>query len=163
MPKCAQNTAGRGPFGNSGGDFAGRTETAEKHSLTIGAVAQMFKVSTLSLRLFELRRMIRRERIGNERVYSWADCERIAVVVKARKAGLATGDLGPMLRAMNVRASVPVTEAGRLKCLALIRSLETQQQAIGNVLGELYRIDWELSDRLGVKDSGGADALADQA
>jgi hypothetical protein len=33
--------------------------------------------------------------------------------------------------------------------------LEEQQQAIGNVLGELYRIDWEVSARLGVKDSGG--------
>ena len=50
-------------------------------------------MSPLALRLFELRGLIRRRRAGHDWVYSWSDCERIALLVKARKAGLAAGAL----------------------------------------------------------------------
>jgi hypothetical protein len=40
---------------------------------------------------------------------------------------------------------------GRRQCLALIHALEAHQASIGNVLAELHRIDWELAERLGVK------------
>jgi hypothetical protein len=50
-----------------------------------------------------------------------------------------------------------VAERGRLDCLALLHALESRQQTIGNVLGELNRIDWELSERLGLANAGGAD------
>ena len=60
-----------------------------------------------------------------------------------------------MLNAMDPQILNPIAEAGRQKCLSLIHALESRQQAIGNILGELYRIDWELSERLGVKDVGG--------
>jgi hypothetical protein len=44
-----------------------------------------------------------------------------------------------------------MADRGRRECLALIQELENRQHAIGNVLGELHRIDWELAERLGVK------------
>ena len=154
MPKDVGNTAGLADDHYDG--FAGRSDMDGKHILTIGVVAKMFKVSTLTLRFFEWRGLIQRRHISNEWVYSWSHCERIAVLVKARKADLTTGRLQPMLKGMDEQASKPVIDAGRLKCLSLIHELEDRQQAIGAVLGELYRIDWELSDRLGVEDSGGA-------
>jgi DNA-binding transcriptional MerR regulator len=164
MSNGTRNTAGcRAVVDGCGDAAADQSHWSERHGLSIQVVAKMFKLSPFRLRLFELRGLIRRERRGNERVYSWSDCERIAVLVKARQAGLAFGDLAPILKAMDPQVSKPIAEAGRQKCLSLIHALERRQQTIGSVLGELYRIDWELSDRLGVKDSGGADAPFDRA
>jgi|SRR6185312_6080380 len=128
---------------------------AETAALTIGSVARMFKIPTLTLRYYELRGLVGRHRAGGERVYSWSQCERIALIVKARRAGLRLSDLRAVIVAMDERGARDAAEAGRQQCLSLIHILEAQQQAVGNVLGELYRIDWELSARLGVADSGG--------
>ena len=137
------------------GDTTDLPERAETTALTINSVARMFKIPVFTLRYYELRGLVRRHWSGGERIYSWSQCERIALIVKARRAGLALRDLQPVLVAMDEQAARSVAESGRLQCLSLINILEDQQQAVGNVLGELYRIDWELSARLGVKDSGG--------
>jgi DNA-binding transcriptional MerR regulator len=155
MSNGARNAAGRDAAVSGCGEATDQSGWLDKQSLSIGVVAKMFKTSTLSLRLLELRGLIRRERVGRDRIYSWSDCERIAVLVKARRVGLSSGDLKPMLKAMDEQATKQVSETGRLKCLSVIHALESRQQAIGHVLGELYRIDWEISGRLGVKDSGG--------
>ena len=130
-----------------------RPETAKNHILSLAVVAQMFKIPPLALRLFELRGLIRRHAAGNTWVYSWSDCERIALLVKARKAGLAVRDLAAVLKAMDEAAPNPVADEGRRQCLALIHKLESRKKFIGNALDELYRIDWELSERLGVEGS----------
>jgi DNA-binding transcriptional MerR regulator len=146
-----------------GADNDNRFAPNDKIALSIKNVAQMFKISSLSLRLYELRGLIRRERAGRTWVYSWSDCERIALIVKARQAGLRIRELKPVIVAMSKQSQLSVADAGRLQTIRLIQQLEGRQQAIGKVLGELYRIDWELSDCLGVKDSGGTDAGADRA
>ncbi|MGC1467506.1 MAG: MerR family transcriptional regulator [Pseudolabrys sp.] len=133
---------------------AGRQENA---TLSIGVVARMFRTSTLTLRLYELRGLIRRRRSGRDRLYSWFECERIALILKACCAGLRVSDIKRIIVGMDERSSRTGAEAGRQEAISLIHVLERRQQAIGNVLGELYRIDWELSRRLGVKSSGGAD------
>ena len=84
------------------------------------------------------------------------------MIVKARQAGLRIRDLKPVIVAMNKQSRLSVADAGRLQTIRLIQQLEGRQQTIGKMLGKLYRIDWELSDRLGVKDSGGTDAGADR-
>ena len=128
-------------------------DTAKNHILSLAVVARMFKIPPLALRLFELRGLIRRHLAGNVWVYSWSDCERIALLVKARKAGLTVRDLAAVLKAMDEEAPNPVADDGRLQCLALIHKLESRKKSIGNALDELYRIDWELSERLGVEGS----------
>lgn len=135
------------------GDAAGQPAAAENHILSIGVVARMFKISSLALRVYELRGLIRRRRTGNAWVFSWSDCERIALLVKARKAGVAVHDLAAVLRAMDEQAPNPVADDGRLQCLSLIHALESRKKNIGDVLEELYRVDWELSERLGVEGS----------
>jgi DNA-binding transcriptional MerR regulator len=158
MSDDARNTAGCSAAVAGRGESVGRSQAAEDQVLTIRVVAKMFRTPMFMLRLYELRGLIRRQRIGQELVYSWSDCERIALLTKARKAGLTVGELQPVIKAMGERVLLRVADRGRLQCLSLIHALESQQQATGNVLGELYRIDWELSERLGVKDSGGTDA-----
>jgi DNA-binding transcriptional MerR regulator len=133
------------------------------HTLTVGVVARMFNTSKLQLRLYEFRGLIRRKRDGRERVYSWYDCERIALIVKARRAGLAIGDLVPIIKAMEEYPQTAIADAARVKCLSLIHALEDHQRAARNVLGELYRIDWELSGRRGLKTPDGSSAADEQA
>jgi DNA-binding transcriptional MerR regulator len=123
----------------------------ESHILTLGVVARMFKISALALRFYELRALIRRERLGDAWVYSWSDCERIAMLVKARKVGVAVREFAAVLSAIDERASNPVANSGRQQCLSLIRALESRKKFINDLLDELYRVDWELSDRLGVE------------
>jgi DNA-binding transcriptional MerR regulator len=157
MSEIRGNTAGLEPATDKLGDAL--PETAKNQVLTIAAVAAMFKISTLTLRLLELRGLIRRREAGGDRVYSWADCERVALLVKARKAGFATRELAPVLKAMDASVPNAVADDGRLQCLFLIHALERRQQAISNLLGELYRIDWQLAERLNVADSGGLDEV----
>jgi DNA-binding transcriptional MerR regulator len=134
-------------------DYAAETLTfTQSHILSIREVSRMFGISTLTLRLYELLGLIRRERAGRERVYSWFDCERIALLIKARKARVALARLVPVIRAMNDGARPRVANAGRRKCLDLIHALERDQRHRSDVLGELYRIDWELAERLGAAD-----------
>jgi len=127
-----------------------------EYILTIRTVARMFKVSTLKLRLYECLGLIGRQRAGKDRVYSWFDCERIALIVKAGYAGLGIRPIRSIVRAMSEQSTSAAADAGRLRCLALIHDLESRQQLIGNVLGELYRIHRELSDRLEIRNPNGA-------
>jgi DNA-binding transcriptional MerR regulator len=136
----------------------------ERAALSIAAVARMFGVSTLTLRLYELRKLIRRERADRGWVYSWKDCERIALILKARKAGLGVAQIAAVILAMDERATIPVIQRGRLQCQTLIYALEVQQQAganasaelgridgeqtVADILAELDRIDYELAERL---------------
>jgi DNA-binding transcriptional MerR regulator len=145
MLNCNGNTGGCG-------ELTGQP-AAENQNLSITAVARMFKISSLALRVFEWRGFIRRTRVGDAWVYRWSDCERIALLVKARKAGVPVHELATVLRAMDDQSSNPIVDDGRLQCLSLIHTLEGRKKAIGDVLAELYRVDWELSDRLGVEGS----------
>lgn len=129
-----------------------------EYTLTIRTVARMFKVSTFKLRLYECLGLIRRQRAGRDRVYSWSECERIALIVKAGYAGLGVRPIRPIVRAMSERSTAAARDAGRFECLALIRKLESRQHLIGNVLDELYRIDRELSDHLETRSPSGATA-----
>lgn len=141
--------------GNSAacGDPAGQQGAAENPVLSIAVIAQMFKISPLRLRFFEWRGLIRRRRDGNAWVYSWSDCEKVALLMKARKAGLAVHEIAAVLRAMDDRTPKSAANDGRMQCLALIHGLEGRKKAIGDILAELYRIDWELAERLGVEGS----------
>jgi len=129
-------------------------------ALSLKAVAGMFKISPHTLRLYELRGLIRRVRCGRQWTYSWADCERIALIVKARKVGLSIRSIARIIKAMDVDAGTAKFEAGREQCLDLIRALELRKKDLHDVLGELHRIDWELSDRLPGKQATRNDPFA---
>jgi DNA-binding transcriptional MerR regulator len=118
------------------------------YQLSIGMVAQMFKISVLRLRLYEWRGLIRRECVDGRWVYSWPDCERIALIVKSRQAGIKLREIASIVAAMDQYGQRNVVEDGRHECIELIHTLEGHQQALGTVLHELYRVSWELSRRL---------------
>jgi DNA-binding transcriptional MerR regulator len=117
--------------------------------LSIGNIAKMFNVSRLALRNYEVRGLIkRRHRVGHTRVYGWADCDRIAFIIKGRKAGLTLAELAPILKAADEDASVDSMRAGRTACLELIDRLDRRRQALRDGLAELRHIHTLLSSKL---------------
>jgi DNA-binding transcriptional MerR regulator len=117
--------------------------------LSIGNVSKMFNVSRLALRNYEVRGLIkRRTRVGNTRVYSWADCDRIAFIIKGRKAGLTLAELGPILRAADEDAPAESIKAGRTACVELIDRLDRRRQALRDGLAELRHLHTLLSSKL---------------
>ena len=118
--------------------------------LSIGNVAKMFNVSRLALRNYEVRGLIkRRHRVGNTRVYGWADCDRIAFIIKGRKAGLSLTEIGPILKAADEDASPESIKSGRASCLDLIDRLDRRRQALRDALAELRHLHTLLSSKLG--------------
>jgi DNA-binding transcriptional MerR regulator len=105
--------------------------------LSIGNVAETFGISRWVLWYCEFRGLIRRRnRIGAIRVYSWADCERVAFVIKCRRAGLRFSQIAAVVRAAG-HDSARVHEAGQELCMALVQKLEGHRKAIDDALAEL--------------------------
>ena len=133
-----------------GAAVAGRTDTNKRSvpndeiALSIRDVAQMFKVSPLTLRLYELRGLIRRERAGHTWVYSWSERKRIALIVKARQAGLRFRDLKPVIVAMSKQSRREAAVAGRLQSIFLISAAGEQTADYRQRAGRA------LSHRLGI-------------
>jgi DNA-binding transcriptional MerR regulator len=117
--------------------------------LSIENVAAMFDVSGLLLRWFELRGLIRRrQRFGPTRVYSWADCERIAFILKCREAGLALHEIIPVIEAAERDGPVAALRGGQAICMALVDRLERRRKAIDGALAEIGHLHALLSTKL---------------
>jgi DNA-binding transcriptional MerR regulator len=110
-------------------------------TLSIENVAQMFDVSPWTLRYYELRGVIaRRQRFGQTRVYSWADCDRIAFIIKCRRAGIGLADIAPILRAVDDDAPAQSIRINQQRCDTLIASLEKPRKVFDEALSELTQI-----------------------
>jgi DNA-binding transcriptional MerR regulator len=124
------------PCADSTNDSVGVVAPTAK-ILSIENVAETFGISRWILRFCELRGLIkRRNRIGTAWVYSWADCDRIAFIIKCRRAGLRFSEIAPVVRAAD-DDSARVHEAGQELCMALVQKLEARRNAIDNALSEL--------------------------
>ena len=154
MSNCSGNAAPLRAVDGGCVEAAAESDTSKSDLLTLGVVARMFKISPLTLRFYELAGLVRRRRAGASRTFSWTDCERIALIVKAHAAGLRIGDIKAVIRAMDQNAPRALAESALTECLALVHALEDRQRAVGNVLAELYRIEREIGEHLGGADKG---------
>jgi DNA-binding transcriptional MerR regulator len=145
-------------------DLSWIDDTGEHHRtmlqtdvLSLAAVAKMFGVSPLLLRCLEFRGIIRRRlRVGRTRVYSWADCERIAVIVKCRSAGLPLRRIVPILEAASRATAASRLVTARENCMTLFNRLERQRKVLDSALAELDHIQEVLNSKLSqIADSDG--------
>jgi DNA-binding transcriptional MerR regulator len=124
---------------DTNGDDAAAPQSAA--SLSIENVAQMFDVSPWTLRYYELRGVIaRRQSIGQIRVYSWADCDRIAFIIKCRRAGIGLADIAPILRAVDEDSPARSVRINQQRCDTLIASVEKPRKVFDEALCELTQI-----------------------
>jgi DNA-binding transcriptional MerR regulator len=109
--------------------------------LSLAAVSKMFSISRLRLLGFEVLGLTkRRYRIGTTRVYGWADCERIALIIKTQRAGLSIKDIMPVLRAASGNMQVAVRRRGLARCMRLIDRLEKRRRLIDDAARELQHV-----------------------
>jgi DNA-binding transcriptional MerR regulator len=106
--------------------------------LSLDNVARMFRHPRLALRYYELIGLTkRRHKVGRTAVYGWADCDRIAFIIKCRKAGLRLGEIAPIIRAAAGDDRVHSVKFGEERCATLIDRLERRRQVIDEALAEL--------------------------
>lgn len=112
--------------------------------LSIENVAETFGISRWLLRYCEFRGLIRRRsRIGAAWVYSWADCDRIAFIIKCRRAGIRLSEIAAVLRSADAE-SARMHEDGQELCQDLIQKLEARRKAVDDALSELGHVHQAL-------------------
>jgi DNA-binding transcriptional MerR regulator len=117
--------------------------------LSLRNVSELFVVSQLRLRYYELRGLIRRAYVHDGvPVYGWADCERIAFIIKCRKAGLTLSDISAILDATGDDVSAENLKAGQEVCMVLVERLERQRKVVDDALAELSHVYALLTARL---------------
>ena len=79
----------------------------------------------------------RRHYIGQTRVYSWADCGRIAFIIKCRRSGLSLRDIVPIVLAFDPENDVEICKRGHEACKTLITRLDQRRKALDEALAEL--------------------------
>jgi DNA-binding transcriptional MerR regulator len=103
----------------------------------------------LSLRYYELRGLIRRRHsLDGVPVYSWADCERLALIIKCRKAGVMMGDVVAIIQATDDDIPAQQIRAGRDTYMALVERLGQRRRAIDEALAELGHVYAVLTAKL---------------
>jgi DNA-binding transcriptional MerR regulator len=127
----------------------GRTAPSAERVLSIENVARMFGVSKLTLHYYEFRNLIeRRHTLDGVRVYGWADCERLAFIIKCRKAGVKLGDIMAIIDATEDDASPLSFKTGQEICMGLVDALERRRRTIDEALAELSHVYALLTSRL---------------
>ncbi len=128
---------------------SGRTDPPSERVLSLENVARMFGVSKLSLRYYEFRGLIRRmHSLGGVPVFSWADCERLAFIIKCRKAGVKLSDVVTIIDATDDDASPLAFKTGQENCMALVERLERRRRVIDEALAELSHVYALLTTKL---------------
>jgi DNA-binding transcriptional MerR regulator len=128
---------------------SGRADPPSERVLSIENVAKMFGVSKLSLRYYEFRGLIRRlHSLDGVAVFSWADCERLAFIIKCRKAGVKLSDIVTIIDATDDDASPLGFKTGQENCMALVERLERRRRMIDEALAELRHVYALLTTKL---------------
>jgi DNA-binding transcriptional MerR regulator len=149
MPNCENRTVKAGDvvwLDDTGSD---RPSPQMDRALSLRNVSEMFVVSQLTLRYYELRGLIRRGYVQDGvPVYGWADCERIAFIIKCRKAGLTLRDISAILDATDDDVAPENFKAGQEVCMTLVERLERRRKVIDDALAELSHVYALLTAKL---------------
>ena len=147
MPNCKNEPAAETVWLEDTG--SGRAGPPSERVLSIENVAKMFGVSKLSLRYYEFRGLIRRTHsLHGVPVFGWADCERLAFIIKCRKAGVKLSDVVTIIDATDDDVSPLGFKTGQENCMALVEQLERRRRVIDEALAELNHVYALLTTKL---------------
>jgi DNA-binding transcriptional MerR regulator len=127
----------------------GQSDPFVEGVLSIKNVAETFGVSQLALRYYEWRGLIRRRRsVDNVWVFRWADCEKLAFIIKCRRVGIPLSDIAAIMHAANDDVSPLEFSVGQKTSMALIGQLSERRRVIVEALEEIEHLHGRLSARL---------------
>jgi len=126
-------------------DQSGSAAGAEKTEFTIAELAKEFGLTLRALRFYHSRGLISPDRAGRRRIFSRADRDRLALIVKGKKLGFTLAEISQMIEAQAGRANAHTLKLGAEKCLEQIAFFERQMREAAEALTELREIHIALS------------------
>jgi DNA-binding transcriptional MerR regulator len=126
-------------------DRSGSAAGAEKTEYTIAELAQEFGLTLRALRFYHSRGLISPHREGRRRVFSRADRDRLALIIKGKKLGFTLTEISQMIEAQSGRANAHTLKLNADKCLEQIAFFERQMHEAAEALTELREIHLTLS------------------
>lgn len=118
-----------------------RTDQTE---FTITELAREFGLTHRALRFYDSRGLLSPNRDGRKRLFSRADRDRLALIVKGKKLGFTLAEISRMIEAESGKASEHTLKLTAEKCLEQIEYFERQMREAGEALAELRRIHLSL-------------------
>jgi len=106
--------------------------------LSIAEAARRFGVTPRSLRFYESRGFLSPRRAGAARSYSQADCDRLVLILTAKRLGFTLREIGELIAAPAGQAGV--LDLSRRQCTEQINLLERRKRDIEFALVELRRL-----------------------
>ena len=131
---------------NSQSDQGGNETT--KTEFTINELAKEFALTHRALRFYESRGLLTPRREGRRRLFSQADRDRLALVLKGKKLGFTLTEISQMIDAEAGRASESGLKLTAEKCVEQIAHFERQIVEAQDALKELRRIHGLFSAKL---------------
>jgi DNA-binding transcriptional MerR regulator len=117
----------------------------EQTEFAINELAGEFGLTLRALRFYESRGLLAPQREGRRRIFSRADRERLALIVKGKKLGFTLAEISQMIEAQSGRASAHTLKLTAEKCLEQIAFFERQMREAAEALTELRDIHLTLS------------------
>jgi DNA-binding transcriptional MerR regulator len=126
-------------------DQSGSATGAEKAEYTIAELSKEFGLTLRALRFYHSRGLISPQREGRRRVFSRADRDRLALIIKGKKLGFTLTEISQMIEAQAGRANAHSLKLSAEKCLQQIAFFERQMREAAEALTELREIHLSLS------------------
>ena len=116
---------------------------------TINELAKEFALTHRALRFYESRGLLQPRREGRRRLFSQADRDRLALVLKGKKLGFTLTEISEMIEAEAGRASEHGLKLTAEKCVEQIAHFERQIVEADEALQELRRIHAVFARQMG--------------
>ena len=126
-------------------DQSNNAAGGEKTEFTIAELAKEFGLTLRALRFYHSRGLISPDRAGRRRIFSRADRDRLALIVKGKKLGFTLAEISQMIEAQAGRANAHTLKLSAGKCLQQIAFFERQMREAAEALTELREIHLSLS------------------
>ena len=127
----------------------GSTASSSQTEFSITDLAKEFGLTHRALRFYEARGLIAPQRAGRRRIFSRADRERLALIVRGKKLGFTLTEIHNMVEAQSGHGSENALKLTAEKCLEQIAFFERQMREAGEALAELRRIHLSLCVQAG--------------
>lgn len=125
-------------------DRPGGATGSEQTEFTIAELAKEFGLTLRALRFYDSRGLLAPQRDGRRRIFSSADRDRLALILKGKKLGFTLAEISQMTEAQSGRASAHTLRLTAEKCLEQIAFFERQMREAGEALAELRQIHLSL-------------------
>jgi DNA-binding transcriptional MerR regulator len=108
-------------------------------NITIGRLSREAGVTLRTLRFYQSKGLLAPQRIGNGRVFSGEDRERLGLIQQGKRLGFTLSEIRSMLAA-RARGNDRALPISRKKCVEQIALLERQRREVDAALSELRQI-----------------------